>query len=87
MKSYDPHITFCSQIEANAKDYTIAYSQCQNVAYSVKKINKQTVSPAGKKYAEKVRNGYPLTMGDMFSVAEQNGIKIKIVDDPNYQMT
>lgn len=26
-------------------------------------------------------------MGDMVSLSLKNGIKIKIVDDPNYQMT
>ncbi|CAF4777886.1 unnamed protein product [Rotaria sp. Silwood1] len=84
--------TIAKQIRYNAKDYTIAYSQCDIIYQSQHPQqrdvhNTGTVDKNTKEYIEEVRSDKPANLSDMMALAAENNLDIKIVDDENYQPT
>ena len=84
--------TYSNLIDHEAKKYTIAYSQCENIHYAQQKNkhssnNNQPISKEVKNHADGVKKDKPADVADMFTMATENGIDLKIVDDPNYQLT
>jgi hypothetical protein len=84
--------TYSGLINHEAKKYTIAYSQCENIHYAQQRDKNSTntnnqVSKEVKSHAEAVKKDKPADIADMFTMATENGIDLKIVDDPNYQLT
>ncbi|CAF3845426.1 unnamed protein product [Rotaria sp. Silwood1] len=80
--------TISKQIQGNAKDYTIAYSQCEIIYHALQsklsgnhrgKLNNET-----EEYVKGVRNDKPASLADMMGLAASYGLDIKIVDDENY---
>ena len=78
-------------IEKEAKKHTIAYSQAECIYYATLKSQnngtKQIVSQEVKQLCEGIKSGKPMDLAEMMLVAEENGLKIKIVDDLSYQLT
>ncbi|EAS05901.2 helicase carboxy-terminal domain protein (macronuclear) [Tetrahymena thermophila SB210] len=91
LNNYDPYNTISKQINYNAKDYTIAYSQCEIIHYAEQKAknraNNKEVTEEVKNHAKAVQKDKPADLADMFSMAAQNNIDLKLVDDPNYQLS
>ncbi|CAM4768573.1 unnamed protein product [Rotaria magnacalcarata] len=82
--------TITKQIKYNAKDYTIAYNQCEIVYYSQQqqdRSNHGAIDNKTEEYIDGVRNEKPANLSDMMSIVAQNDVDIKIVDDVNYQPT
>lgn len=88
--------TYSNLINYNAMQYTIAYSQCEMIHHAQQQKadkNSRKDNPMRSKevkaHAEKTRKpgGNPANAADMLSMAAENGIKLKIVDDENYQLT
>ena len=82
--------SYSSIINHEAKKYTIAYSQCENIYYAQQKNNitsNTIISKEVKSHADGVKTDKPADVADMFTMAAENGIYLKIVDDPNYQLT
>ncbi|CAF1276298.1 unnamed protein product, partial [Rotaria sordida] len=77
------------KIQYNARDYIIAYSQCEMIHYAQQKhkTNHQKIDENVKAYASSVRMDIPANMSDMFTLANEYRLDLKIVDDPNYQIT
>ncbi|CAF1195636.1 unnamed protein product [Rotaria magnacalcarata] len=89
-KGESKYNTIVKQIKYNAKDYTIAYSQCEIVYYSQQqpdRSNPGAIDNKTKEYIDGVRNEKPANLSDMMAIATQNDVDIKIVDDVNYQPT
>ncbi|CAF1601385.1 unnamed protein product [Rotaria magnacalcarata] len=89
-KGESKYNTIVKQIKYNAKDYTIAYSQCEIVYYSQQqqdRSNPGAIDNKTKEYIDGVRNEKPANLSDMMAIAAQNDVDIKIVDDVNYQPT
>ena len=92
LNSYEPHNTFSKQINANAKEYTIAYTKCEASYYANKKSSSEGVSDKVKKRADDVEFcKKPASMAEISQITdkikEQYNIDVKIVDDPNYMRT
>ena len=92
MKNYGKYRTFTEQINYNAKDYRIAYSQCEIVYYSQQAIldskNKdEVIDSKVQKHIDDVKNDRPADLSDMIGLAAANNISIKIVDNPLYEPT
>lgn len=83
--------TYSGLINHEAKKYTIAYSQCENIHYVQQKnknnANNKVVSKEVKNHAEAVKKDKPADLADMFTMATENNINLKIVDDPDYQLS
>jgi preprotein translocase subunit SecA len=84
--------TYSGLINHEAKKYTIAYSQCENIYHAQQKIKDSANVNNNKneqvqKHAKEVRKDKPADVADMFTMASLYGINIKIVDDADYQMT
>ena len=86
-------MTTTDQIFHTARLYCTAYSQCEMIYFAqraslntMKNEYSAKVSVPITQYAEDVKNGKPANLADMFVMAANNGIGIKIVDDP-YQIT
>ncbi|CAF4453722.1 unnamed protein product, partial [Rotaria socialis] len=90
-KGESKYNTITKQIKYNAKDYTIAYSQCEIIHYSQQqqrdRSNPGVIDNKTKEYIDGVRNDKPANLSDMMAIAAQNDVDIKIVDDVNYQPT
>jgi hypothetical protein len=92
LMNYDPYNTFSKQINANAKEYTIAYTKCEASYYANKKSRSEIVSEKVKGRADDVEYGKkPASMAEISQmkdkIKEEYGIDVKIVDDPNYTRT
>ncbi|CAF3170226.1 unnamed protein product [Rotaria sp. Silwood2] len=85
------HNTISKQIQGNAKDYTIAYSQCEIIYHTLQSKlsgnHRGKLSNETKEYVEGVRNDKPASLGDMMGLAASYGLDIKIVDDEDYVPT
>ncbi|CAF1444874.1 unnamed protein product [Adineta steineri] len=90
MKNYGKYRTFAEQINYNSRDYCLAYTQCE-VAYHAKTSstvqNGKEVDKDVEKRADDVRNDKPATMAEISLMMEKYGIKLRIVNDKNYQRT
>ena len=87
--SYEPFNTFGKKINANAKEYTIAYTKNEAAYYAKKKSNSEEVSDKVKERADDVEFGKkPASMAEIsqmtYKIKEEYGINVKIVDNPNY---
>ncbi|CAF4607986.1 unnamed protein product, partial [Rotaria socialis] len=72
--------TIAQQINYNAKDYTIAYSQCEIIHYSQQqrdRSNPGAIDTKTKEYIDGVRNEKPANLSDMMVIAAQNDVDIK----------
>lgn len=81
--------TFDEQINANAAAYCVAYEQCE-IAYFAKHKKPDTNGKASAeqlKVADEVRQNKPAGLAEMTIVANENGVELKVVDDPNYIKT
>lgn len=85
MQQYGEFRTIGEQINYNAKDYCIAYSQFEMDYYSRKNdesSNKSgSVDEEAKKMADNVRNGGPAKLSNMKAAAAKYGINLIIVTD------
>jgi hypothetical protein len=84
--------TYSGLINYEAKKYTIAYSQCENIHYAQQKDKNnayynKVVSKEVKNHADAVKKDKAADLAEMFTMATDNSIDLKIVDDPNYQLT
>ncbi|CAF4321413.1 unnamed protein product, partial [Didymodactylos carnosus] len=90
MKNYGKYRTFAEQINYNSRDYCVAYTQCE-VAYYAKASstiqNRKEVDKEVEERADDVRDNKPATMAEISLMMEKYGIKLKIVNDENYQRT
>lgn len=88
-KDESEYNTIEKQIHYNTRDYTIAYSQCEIIHYSQQKdtSNHGITDEQTKEYIDHVRRDQPANISDMIGLAEENNLEIKLVDDPNYQLT
>ena len=87
MKSYGEYRTIGEQVNYNAKDYSLAYTQCEAAYYAQKEKTSKNVSKEIKALADEVRDNKPADLAEMFVAANKNGIKIKVVNSKNYQKT
>ncbi|CAF0762503.1 unnamed protein product [Brachionus calyciflorus] len=90
MTNYGSFRTLGEQINYNARDYCIAYSQCEmiyNALHPKETTNPEELNEETKKQADNVRNNKPATIGEMTLLANKNGINLKVVDDINYERT
>jgi len=83
--------TYSSVINHEAKQYTIAYSQCENIHYvQQKQKGNNTCKVISQEIMERIENtksNKPADVADLIVLADENGLRVKIVDDPNYQPT
>ncbi|CAF3809598.1 unnamed protein product [Rotaria sordida] len=90
LKGSEKYNTIAKQIRYNAKDYTIAYSQCEIIYHAQQQQDRSNIGIIDnktRKYTEEVRTDKPASLSDMIALAAQQNLDIKIVDDPNYQPT
>ncbi|CAF2102630.1 unnamed protein product [Rotaria magnacalcarata] len=92
MKNYGKYRTITEQINYNAKDYCIAYSQCEIIYHSQQatldsKNKYEALDSETQKHIDDIKNDKPADLADMMGLAAENGITIKIVDDPAYEPT
>ncbi|CAF2144698.1 unnamed protein product [Rotaria magnacalcarata] len=92
MKNYGKYRTITEQINYNAKDYCIAYSQCEIIYHSQQaaldsKNKYEALDSETQKHIDDIKNDKPADLADMMGLAAENGIAIKIVDDPAYEPT
>ncbi|CAF4844118.1 unnamed protein product, partial [Rotaria sp. Silwood1] len=90
MKNYGKYRTFAEQINYNSRDYCIAYTQCEVAYYAKTSSTVQNGKEVDKKVEERaddVRNNRPATMAEISLMMKKYGIKLKIVNDKNYQRT
>lgn len=88
----DSYKTISKQISGNAKYHTIAYSQCEVIHFAQDQErgiseHKRSINQAVQDHADLVKKDKPADIADMFAMAARNGINLKIVDDPYYQLT
>ena len=90
MNSHGSFNTFDRQLQSNAKDYCVSYEQCE-IAYNSQKVNefKPGEKPSQKQIdiANQIREKKPASIAELSTIALKNGIKLKTVDDKNYQRT
>ncbi|CAF3639408.1 unnamed protein product [Rotaria sp. Silwood1] len=81
--------TIREQIGQNAKDYTIAYSQCEMIHYTKQRdeINSQKFDEKISDYITGVKMNLPANISDILTLAEKHGLELKLVDDPSYEPT
>ncbi|CAF1106068.1 unnamed protein product [Rotaria sordida] len=90
LKGSEKYNTIAKQIRYNAKDYTIAYSQCEIIYHAQQQQDRSNIGIIDnktRKYTEEVRTDKPASLSDIIALAAQQNLDIKIVDDPNYQPT
>jgi preprotein translocase subunit SecA len=90
MKNYGKYRTFAEQINYNSRDYCVAYTQCEVAYYAKTSSTVQNGKEVDKKVEERaddVRDNKPATMAEISLMMEKYGIKLKIVNDENYQRT
>lgn len=85
MKSYGEYRTIGEQYDYNAKDYCFAYTQFEAAYYATKESNYKNTSKEIKELAGNVRDIKPRDASDINVLANKNGVKLKIVNDKNYQ--
>ena len=88
LKSYGSYRTFGEQINYNARDYCIAYSQCEiiyNALNPKETKNNEEVSKQTQERADDVKNGKPASIAEMILLAKKNNVNLKVVDDKNYK--
>ncbi|XP_018022148.2 uncharacterized protein LOC108678282 [Hyalella azteca] len=85
MGKYGQFRTFAQQLDYNAKDFCTAYSQCE-IYYHASRDGASSTPPDPnvQQMANSVRGGEPANLAVMAALAKNNGIKLKVVDDPNY---
>jgi len=90
MKNYGKYRTITEQINYNAKDYCIAYTQCE-IAYRAKNSNTtqngKSTDKNVQERADGVRGNKPATMAEMSAASDKYGANLKVVDDENYERT
>lgn len=87
-KEFGKFRTFNEQISFNIKDYCICYTQCEIISYTNRNVeNSKEKNKEVKQASNDVRNGKPADIGSMITLSSKNGIKLKIVDDSNYNKT
>jgi hypothetical protein len=90
MKNYGKYRTFAEQINYNSRDYCTAYEQCE-VAYYAQTIkamqNGEEINKEVQECADNVRNNKAASMAEISLIGKKYGIKLKIVNDKNYQRT
>ncbi|CAF4874808.1 unnamed protein product, partial [Rotaria sp. Silwood1] len=81
--------TIREQIGQNAKDYTIAYSQCEMIHCTKQRdeINSQKFDEKISDYITGVKMNLPANISDILTLAEKHGLELKLVDDPSYEPT
>ncbi|CAF4590118.1 unnamed protein product, partial [Rotaria sp. Silwood2] len=90
MKNYGKYRTFTEQINYNSSDYCVAYTQCEVAYYAKTSSTVQNGKEVDKKVEERaddVRDNKPATMAEISLMMDKYGIKLKIVNDENYQRT
>ena len=88
MKNYGKYRTIAEQINYNAKDYCIAYKQCE-IAYRAKNSNTtqngKSTDKNVQERADGVRGNKPATIAEMSAASDKYGANLKVVDDENYE--
>ena len=90
MQNYGKYRTFAEQINYNAKDHCIAYSQCEMAYHAGRNDNAAGSSSnnrEAKKIAEEIRNGKEATIAEMTATAKLNGVTLKVVDNKDYVLS
>ena len=90
IKNYGKYRTFTEQINYNAKDYCIAYSQCEMAYYATKKNNpgSSNKNDVGvEQAADDIRNGKAANVAIMLATAKISGINLKVVNEKSYVRT
>ena len=74
---------------ANAAAFCVAYEQCKIAFFSKhkKSFTDGKVSDEQLKVADKVRKNKPAGLAEMTIAASENGVNLKLVDDPKYVKT
>ena len=86
IENYGRFRTHTQQINYNAKDHCIAYSQCE-MAYYAKQGNNSGSDDKVKHAVYDIKNGKPASLGAMIATARANGIELKVVNDKHYVKT
>ncbi|CAF4463410.1 unnamed protein product, partial [Rotaria sp. Silwood2] len=84
--------TIARQIQYNARDYTIAYSQSEIIYYSNQQgrnaaTSYEIIDKETKKYIASIREDKPANLSDLIALSDKYGLNLKLVDDANYQPT
>lgn len=90
MDNYGQFMTFAQQISSNAGEFCIAYSQAEMAYYASMPKQDNTgakTNEAVNARADDVRTGGHANLAEMVATAAANGIKLKIVDSPDYKLT
>lgn len=86
----DMATTFEEQIYANAKDFTVTYSQMEMSYYSSIRRQQITMLPANAeviKHAREIAQEQPAILIDLVALIDHYKIKVIITDDLNYRLT
>ena len=90
MDNYGKYRTFAQQINYNASDHCVTYSQCEIAYYADKENNSISAGSSDervKQTADDIREGKAANLGVIIATAKSNGINLKVVDDKDYVRT